>query len=236
VADRLLWVWLSQLWNGWRSALVIVNPETVIAWHRRGFRMYWGWKSRHRQGRPAISREVIDLIRRMSMANPRWGAPRIHGELLKLGFELAESTVAKYRIRPRNPPSQTWRTFLTNHIKEVVSSDFFVVPTVFFRVWFVFVILSHDRRQPVHVAVTEYPTSEWIAHQLLEALRTNRRLTKLAVFLPRTTLEACCLSISQLCRRSSIRLTKLNETSESDFRLIPRAHRVSGRNRFGRTN
>jgi putative transposase len=169
VADRLLWVWLSQLWNGWRSALVIVKPETVIAWHRRGFRMYWGWKSRHRQGRPAISREVIDLVRRMSMANPRWGAPRIHGELLKLGFELAESTVAKYMIRPPKPPSQTWRTFLTNHMKEVVSSDFFVVPTVFFRVLFVFVILSHDRRQPVHVAVTEYPTSEWIAHQLLEA-------------------------------------------------------------------
>jgi putative transposase len=169
VADRLFWVWLSRLWSGWRSALVIVKPETVISWHRRGFRRYWSWKSRHPQGRPSLSREVIDLIRRMSAANPRWGAPRIHGELLKLGFELAESTVARYMVRPRRPPSQTWRTFLTNHAQTLVSSDFFVVPTVFFRVLFVFVILSHDRRRPVHVAITECPTSEWVAHQLLEA-------------------------------------------------------------------
>jgi putative transposase len=112
---------------------------------------------------------VIDLIRKMSMANPRWGAPRIHRELLKLGFELSESTVARYMVHRRKPPSQTWRTFLTNHAKSLVSSDFFVVPTVFFRVLFVFVILSHDRRRPVHVAVTQYPTSEWVAHQLLEA-------------------------------------------------------------------
>ena len=169
VADRIFWAWLSQLWNGWRSALVIVKPETVIAWHRRGFRLYWSWKSRHPQGRPSVSREVIDLIRKMSMANPRWGAPRIHGELLKLGFELSESTVAKYMVRRRKPASQTWHTFLTNHAKTLVSSDFFVVPNVFFRVLFVFVILSHDRRRPAHVAVTEYPTSEWVAHQLLEA-------------------------------------------------------------------
>jgi putative transposase len=168
-ADRLLWVWLSRFWVGWRSALVIVKPETVIAWHRRGFRLYWSWKSRHPQGRPAVSREIIDLIRKMSLANPRWGAPRIHGELLKLGFELSEATVAKYMVRHRKPPSQSWRTFLANHAKDPVSSDFFVVPTVFFRVLFVFVILSHDRRRPVHVAVTEYPTAEWVAHQLLEA-------------------------------------------------------------------
>jgi putative transposase len=169
VADRVLWAWLSRLWSGWRSAVVIVKPETVIAWHRQGFRLYWSWKSRHAQGRPSVSREVIDLIRRMSLANPRWGAPRVHGELLKLGFELSESTVAKYMVRHRRPRSQTWRTFLTNHSKTMVSSDFFVVPTVSFRVLFVFVILSHDRRRPVHVAVTEYPSSEWVAHQLLEA-------------------------------------------------------------------
>ena len=120
--------------------------------------------------RPALlSREVIDLICKMSLANPRWGAPRIHGELLNLGFELSEATVAKYLVRRRKPPSQTWRTFLANHAKELVSSDFFVVPTVFFRVLFVFVILSHDRRRIVHVAVTEHPTSEWVGHQLLEA-------------------------------------------------------------------
>jgi len=130
VADRVLWAWLSRLWSNWRSALVIVKPETVIAWHRRGFRLYWRWKSRHPQGRPSASKEVIELIRAMSMANPRWGAPRIHGELLKLGFELAESTVAKYMVRHRKPPSQTWRTFLANHAQSLVSSDFFVVPTV----------------------------------------------------------------------------------------------------------
>ena len=148
---------------------MIVKPETVIAWHRRGFRLYWSWKSRHSPGRPSLSAEVIALIRKMSQANPRWGAPRIHGELLKLGFELSEATVAKYMVRHRKPPSQTWHTFLANHMKDMVSSDFFVVPTVFFRVLFVFVILSHDRRRPVHVAVTEYPTAEWVAHQLLEA-------------------------------------------------------------------
>jgi putative transposase len=106
-ADRLLWVWLSRLWSGWRSALVIVKPETVIAWHRRGFRLYWSWKSRHPLGRPSVSWEVIDLIRKMSVANPRWGAPRIHGELWKLGFELSEATVAQYMVRSRKPPSQT---------------------------------------------------------------------------------------------------------------------------------
>ena len=169
VADRLLWAWLSRLWNGWRSALVIVKPETVIDWHRRGFPLYWSWKSRHVQGRPSVSKEVIDLIRKMGLANPLWGAPKIHGELLKLGFELSESTVAKYMVRRRKPPSQTWRTFLTNHSKDLVSSDFFVVPTVFFRLLFAFVILSHDRRRIVHVAVTEHPTSEWVARQLLEA-------------------------------------------------------------------
>src|SRR6266850_588562 len=120
VTDRLLWVWLSRLWSGWRSALVIVKPETVIAWHRRGFRFYWSWKSRHPQGRPSVSREIIDLIRKVSLANPRWGAPRIHGELLKLGFELSEATVAKYMVRQQKPPSQTWRTFLANHAKDLV--------------------------------------------------------------------------------------------------------------------
>ena len=148
----MLWGWLSRLWNGWRSALVIVKPETVIAWHRKGFRLYWQWKSRHPRGRPSVSREVINLIRKMSMANPRWGAPHIHGEQLKLGFELSETTVAKYMIRHRKPPLQTWRTFLANHPNESVSADFFVVPTVFFRMLFVFVILSHDRRRIIHFA------------------------------------------------------------------------------------
>ena len=154
LADRLLWVWLSRIWPEWRSALRIVKPETVIAWHRKGFRLYWSWKSRPRKGRPPIATDVRELIRRMSAANPRWGAPRIHGELGKLGIQVSESTVAKYMLRPRNPPSQTWRTFLTNHIKDLVSADFFVVPTATFRLLFVFVILSHDRRRLVHFAVT----------------------------------------------------------------------------------
>jgi putative transposase len=168
-ADRVFWVWLSRLWTGWRSALLIVKPETVIAWHRQGFRLFWSWKCRHREGRPSVSSEIVNLIRKMSLANPRWGAPRIHGELLKLGFKISQATVAKYMVRQRRPPSQTWRTFLANHTKDLASADFFVVPTVFFRLLFVFVILSHDRRRLVHFAVTEHPTSEWAAHQLLEA-------------------------------------------------------------------
>lgn len=168
-ADRVLWVWLSWLWTGWRTALVIVKPETVIGWHRRGFRLYWSWKSRHRQGRPSVSSEVRDLIRRMSLANPRWGAPRIHGELLKLGIQVAQTTVAKYMVRYREPPSQNWRTFLRNHVKNLVAAGFFVVPIISFRLLFVFVILAHDRRRPVHFAVTAHPTAEWTARQLLEA-------------------------------------------------------------------
>ena len=140
-ADRLLWVWLSRLWPGWRSALRIVKPETVIAWHRKGFRLYWSWKSRPRQGRPPVSAELRELIRRMSVANPGWGAPRIHGELGKLGIQVSETTVAKYMVRHRRPPAQTWRTFLNNHVKDLVSADFFVVPTATFRLLFVFVIL-----------------------------------------------------------------------------------------------
>lgn len=131
--DRVLWVWLSRLWTDWRSALIIVKPETVIAWHRRGFRLFWRWKCRHREGRPLVPREVRDLIRRMSLANPRWGAPRLHGELLKLGVQVSQATVSKSMVRHRKPPSQTWRTFLQNHTKNLVAVDFFVVPTISFR-------------------------------------------------------------------------------------------------------
>jgi putative transposase len=128
-ADRWLWALLSRLWSGWRTALVIVKPETVIAWHRRGFRLWWTWKSRRGMGRPSMTADVRTLIRTMAEANPRWGAPRIHGELLKLGLNVCQATVAKYMGRRRQPPSQTWRTFLRNHIGQVVAADFFVVPT-----------------------------------------------------------------------------------------------------------
>ena len=170
-ADRAFWVVLSRIWARWKSVLVVVKPETVIGWHRKGFRRYWMWKSRQRRpGRPLVPRELRDLIRKMSIANPRWGAPRIHGELLKLGIPDSQATVSKYMVRYRNPPSQTWRTFLNNHVTDLVSMDFLVVPTATFRVLFVLVILAHDRRRIVHLNVTDHPTSAWTAQQLREAL------------------------------------------------------------------
>ncbi len=123
--DRVFWLWLARCWNGWRDTLIVVKPETMVRWHRKGFKYYWAWKSRRRGGRPAVPREVRDLIRRMSRANPLWGAPRIHGELLKLGIEVSQPTVAKYMVRHRKPPSPTWRAFLDNHIEDLVSIDFF---------------------------------------------------------------------------------------------------------------
>jgi hypothetical protein len=171
--DRALWVWLAHRWRGWRSALHVVQPATVIAWHRRGFRLFWTWKSRHRIGRPAVSLDVRTLIREMSTANPLWGAPRLHGELLKLGISVSESTVAKYMRRHPRPPSQTWRTFLTNHASQIMAADLFVVPTVTFRLLFVRVILAHDRRRIMHVAVTEHPTAAWTAQQLRNAFPEN---------------------------------------------------------------
>jgi len=169
-ADRLLWAWLYELWNDWRSALVIVKPETVIAWHRKGFRLFWKWKIHHgRTGRPSVSNEVHELIRKMSRKNPLWGAPRIHGELLKLGIDVGETSVGKYMVRHRRPPSQTWRTFLENHVKTMVSVDFFTVPTIRFQILYVFLVLAHERRRIVHFNVTTHPTAEWTAQQLREA-------------------------------------------------------------------
>ena len=167
-ADRLFWAVMSQIWVDWRGSLHIVKPETVVRWHRQGFRYYWRWKSR-RRGRPRIDPEIRHLIRRMCRANPLWGAPRIHGELLKLGIDVSEAAVSKYMIRRRGPPSQTWRTFLSNHAKDIIAVDFFTVPTATFRILFVLIILSHDRRRILHVNVTEHPTAAWTALQLLEA-------------------------------------------------------------------
>jgi putative transposase len=161
---------LSTLWTRWRSSLQLVRPETVVRWHRLGFRRYWAWKSRRRWGRPMVNTELRDLIRRMSGANPLWGAPRIHGELLKLGLTVSQATVSKYMVRPRRAPSQAWRTFLKNHASELMALDFFTVPTATFRVIFVLVMLTHSRRRLVHFNVTEHPTAEWTARQLLEAV------------------------------------------------------------------
>jgi transposase InsO family protein len=169
-ADRIFWVWLRRVWGDWKSALMIVKAETVIAWQRKGFRLFWTWRIHHgKPGRPKVPQEVRDLIRMLSRSNPRWGAPRIHGELLKLGIAITEPTVAKYMVRHRKPPSQTWRTFLENHVKTMVSVDFFTVSTIRFEILYVFLVLAHERRRIVHFAVTAHPTAEWTVQQLREA-------------------------------------------------------------------
>jgi len=168
--DRMLWSWFCGTWTAWRSALCIVKPDTVIAWHGKGYRLFWTWKVRRGQpGRPAVPKEIRKLIRQMSRDNPLWGAPRIHGELRKLGIDIGETSVSKYMVRRRNPPSQTWRTFLENHLKSTVSIDFFTAPTLRFQVLYVFLVLAHDRRRIVHFNVTAHPTAEWTAQQLREA-------------------------------------------------------------------
>ena len=168
--DRAFWDILSCLWPDWRKSLYIVQPETVIRWHRQGFRFYWRWKSRYRwPGRPRVSREVRDLIRQMSQANPLWGAPRIHGELLKLGIDVSQATVSKYMVKPEHRPSQSWRTFLTNHASDIVSIDFFTVPTATFRVLYVFLVLDNERRKIIHFNVTTNPTATWTGQQIAEA-------------------------------------------------------------------
>jgi transposase InsO family protein len=168
--DRFLWAWFCGVWAEWHSALCIVKPATVIAWHRKGFRLFWTWKVRHGQrGRPPVPKEIRRLIRKMSRENPIWGAPRIHWELLKLGIDIGDTSVSKYMVHRRNPPSQTWRTFLENHLKTTVSIDFFTVPTIRFQVLYVFLVLAHDRRRIVHFNVTAHPTAEWTGQQLREA-------------------------------------------------------------------
>ena len=168
-SERIFWVWLSRLWKSWPSALLIVQPETVIKWHRQGFRLYWRFKSRKKKGRPKIEAEIRILIRRMSRDNPTWGAPRILSELLLLGYSVAESTVAKYMVRTPKPPSQTWRSFLKNHVGQIAAIDFFTVPTISFRVLYVFLVLLHCRRRIVHFNITTNPTAQWTAQQVVEA-------------------------------------------------------------------
>ena len=168
--DRIFWVWLSRIWSGWRSCLLIVKPETVIGWHRQSFRLYWRWKSRKRNpGRPKTAAEIRQLIRRMAQENPTWGALRIQSELALLGYTVAESTVASYMGRRCKPPSPTWRTFLENHVPDIVAIDFFVVATVRFRLLYCFLVLRHDRRRVVHFNVTPHPTARWTAQQAVEA-------------------------------------------------------------------
>ena len=167
--DRAFWVALSRLWTGWQGTLIVVKPQTVISWHRKGFKLYWTWKSRNKGGRPRVDVTIRRLIRQMANDNATWGAPRIHGELLKLGFDVSEPTVSRYMPRRRKPPSQTWRTFLRNHSKDLVSIDFFVVPTVTFRLLYVFVVLEHERRRIVHINVTDGPSARWTGQQIVNA-------------------------------------------------------------------
>jgi transposase InsO family protein len=168
--DRIFWVWLSKLWTDWADALLIVKPETVIRWHRKGFKWYWTQKSKRRgPGRPKIDPDVRALVRWLWKANPTWGAPRIHGELLKLGIEVSQRIVGRLMPKRLKPPSQTWRTFLDKHVKDLVSIDFFVVPTATFRVLFVLLILAHERRRVVHFNVTDHPHAEWTALQVVQA-------------------------------------------------------------------
>jgi transposase InsO family protein len=167
--DRWFLVQLYRWFPAILKVLTIIRPETLVRWHRAGFRCYWRWKSRPRGGRPQIETELRVLIRRMSVENPLWGAPRIHGELLKLGFEVAQSTVAKYMVKRRGPPSQGWRTFLRSHAPSIAAMDLFDVPTIGFKLLYAFVIVRLDRRDLVWVSVTAHPTAEWVARQITEA-------------------------------------------------------------------
>jgi len=168
--DRLFFIWLY----GWfPTVLTIIRPETLMRWHRAGFRRYWRWKSRSLGGRPRIDTELRTLIRQMSIDNPLWGAPRIHGELLKLGFEVAQSSVAKYMVKRRRPPSQGWRTFLRNHAPDIAAMDLFAVPTIGFDLLYAFIIIRLDRRELAWINVTTNPTAEWIARQITDAFPWN---------------------------------------------------------------
>src|ERR1700756_2604150 len=171
--DRWFFIQLYRWFPAILKVLTIMRPETLVRWHRAGFRRYWRWKSRRRGGRPPVETELRALIRRMSIENPLWGAPRIHGELLKLGFEVAQSSVAKYMVKRRVPPSQGWRTFLRNHAPDIAAMDLFVVPTIGFDLFFALVIVRLDRRDLVWINVTTNPTAEWVARQITEAFPWN---------------------------------------------------------------
>jgi hypothetical protein len=169
VADRIFWVWLSRIWADCFGSLVFVKPETLIKWQRKRFREHWAKLSQGKPGRPKVEKEIRDLIRKMSIANPLWGSPRIMGELKKLGIEVAKRTIEKYMVKHKKPPSQTWKAFLRNHAKDLVSVDFFTVPTVKFNILFVFVVLANSRRKLLHFNITQNPTAQWTTQQIIEA-------------------------------------------------------------------
>jgi transposase InsO family protein len=170
--DRLFWIALRSAWSHWAEVLLIVKPETVVGWHRAGFRLYWRWRSRGPAGgRAKVTLEIRELIRRMARENPSWGAPKIHGELLKLGFVLSERSVSRYvrSVQRRGDPGKRWLAFLRNHREAIVAMDFFTVPTVSFRVLYCLFVIEHERRRILHFHVTEHPNSDWVVQQLREA-------------------------------------------------------------------
>jgi hypothetical protein len=167
--DRALLAWMTRLWPSLLGVVKVVQPETTLRWHRAGFRAFWRWKSRKRAGRPKIDHGLRDLIQRMSKENPQWGASRIHGELLMLGFEVAQSTVSLYMVRGGRPPSQSWKIFLRNHAQAIAAIDLCVVPTLTFERLFAFLVIGHGRRQLLWFEVTRHPTAEWLARQITEA-------------------------------------------------------------------
>jgi transposase InsO family protein len=171
--DRWFFIQIYRWFPSILQVLTIIRPETLVRWHRAGFHYYWRWKSLRRGGRPPIETELRGLIRRMSIENPLWGAPRIHGELLKLGFAVAQSSVAKYMVKRRGPPSQGWRTFLHNHAPDIAAMDLFVVPTIGFKLLYGFVIVRLNRRELVWINVTTNPNAEWVARQITEAFPWN---------------------------------------------------------------
>jgi hypothetical protein len=212
-AERLAFAWLYRLYPTVADAVAIIRPETVIRWHRRGFRALWRWKTRSRGGRPQIPREIRDLIREVSRANGLWGAPRIHGELLKLGIKVAQSIVAKYMVKRPGQPGQSWTTFLRNHAAGIAAADMFVVPTIGFKLLYCMVFLAHGRRELVHHAVTAHPTAEWVARQMTEALpvghsakisgaRSRRRLW------PRREAAPACAGYSGSTNGTEVALAK----------------------------
>jgi putative transposase len=206
--DRLLWAWLSRVWPRWQDALEFVQPRTVVAWQKKRFRDYWRRLNQHgKSDRATISKEVRTLIRDMWRSNPTWGSPRIVGELGKLGIHVAKSTVEKYRPRIRKPLSPTWKTFLKTHVKDLVSCDFFTVPTVTYKVFFVFVILAHDRRRIVYVNVTEHPTAKWTAQQLVEAFPWGRhRGISCGIETPSTARSSNNAPATRASKKSRLRL------------------------------
>jgi putative transposase len=198
--DRLFWVLVCRLWSEWSKALILVKPDTVVSWHRAGYRLFWRWRSRSRRGgRPKLAEEVRRLIRRMKKENPSWGAPRIHGELLLLGFDVSEPTVSRYlqqlKRRPDESKASQWLAFLNNHREAIAAFDFFTVPNLYFRTMYCFFVIEHARRRILHFNVTAHPTSDWIVQQLREAFPLPCPYQYVLIMTPGSAMT-CCNSYS----------------------------------------